>query len=515
MKVDKIIITNMGALKKKYGVSMPRIEKAVTGLIAADKKRGIETRTVAIDSQGDMKPVKGTAVVDKDDRKAVKQAIDAIYHIYQPDYILILGAPDIIPHQDLKNPAYDPNGDDDEAVPSDIPYACDAGYSTNPGRFIGPTRVVGRLPDLIGVPDASYLVSVLGTASRYKTRVRDDYSKYFSVSAEIWKGSTSLSLNKLFGSSAAMATSPPKGPSWTRGQLAPRIHFINCHGAQSDPNFYGQRGNSYPVAHSAGRLVRKIMNGTVIAVECCYGAELYDPADSDMQSGICSIYMRDGAYGYFGSSTIAYGPSEGNGQADLICQYFLDEVINGSSLGEAALRARHRFASAYTHLDPIDLKTMVQFFLLGDPSIYPVAAVAHGFAGTKAYKRIFKPYQNVRGTRMLRREKNIRTGVSLSGTVGRIKENSENIPVRIERLMKYAAKEAGIRKFNTKTFNIEFPGEGMKGNMKKSADARKDRMIYMLIGTRNLPKGAPGRVVSLMMTLQDGEAIHMRRVHSR
>ena len=84
------------------------------------------------------------------------------------------------------------------------------------------------------------------------------------------------------------------------------------------------------------------MNGTVVAVECCYGAELYDPSDSDMQSGICSTYLRDGAYGYFGSSTIAYGPNQGNGQADLICQYFLDEVLNGASLGEATQRARHR-----------------------------------------------------------------------------------------------------------------------------------------------------------------------------
>jgi hypothetical protein len=120
------------------------------------------------------------------------------------------------------------------------------------------------------------------------------------------------------------------------------VHFINCHGRPEDPKCYGQRGRDYPIAHTANKLVKKIMNGTVIAVECCYGAQLYDPADADMQPGICSTYLRDGAYGFFGSSTIAYGPSDGNGQADLICQYFIIEVLDGASLGEATLKARHR-----------------------------------------------------------------------------------------------------------------------------------------------------------------------------
>jgi len=516
MGIDKIIITNRVALNKKYGPSVSRIDRAVERLIVADKRRGIETMVAAIDSKEAMTAVNGKAVFDKNDQKAVKAAIDAIYNAYHPDYLLILGAPDIIPHQDLKNPAYDPNGDEDRVVPTDIPYACDAGYSKEPGKFIGPTRVVGRLPDLINVSDASYLVSLLDTAVRHKTRTRDDYQRYFSVSAEVWKGSTSLSLAKLFGSGAAMVTSPPKGPSWTQSQLAPRVHFINCHGAQSDPNFYGQRGNDYPVAHSAKNIVRKIMNGTVVAVECCYGAELYDPGDSDMQPGICSTYLRDGAYGYFGSSTIAYGPSEGNGQADLICQYFLDEVINGASLGEAALRARHRFASAYAHLDPTDLKTMVQFFLLGDPSVHPVNAVAHGLAKTKTYKQIFKAHQNIRGTRMLRREKNIRTGVNLSRTLGTVKKSAEEVPGKIAGLIEAMAKETGISNFNIKTFSIEFPKDGIKGNMRRLDGLRKGRLICMLTGIKkNVPKAAPGRIVALTATLQDGEIIHMRRIHSR
>jgi len=514
MEIDKVVITNVGALKEKYGNKMTRIEKAIGRLITEDKKRGLETKLVAVDSVADMKALQGPTVTDKNDQKLVKKAVDAVFMAYQPDYLMILGSPDIIPHQDLKNPAYDPNGDEDRVVPSDIPYACEGPYSKDPRKFIGPTRVVGRLPDLKGVSDPAYLVSLLGTAARHKTRSRIDYQKYFSVTAEVWKESTSLSLTKLFGSSSAMATSPPKGPTWTPSQLAKRLHFINCHGAPSDPNFYGQKGRNYPVAHSAGKLVKKIMNGTVVAAECCYGAELYDPEDSDMQSGIGSTYLRDGAYGYFGSSTIAYGPSQGNGQADLICQYFLDEVLNGASLGEATLRARHRFAGSYTHLDPVDLKTTVQFFLLGDPSIQAVKAVPHAFAKTKTFKRFFDAQQKGKGNRKLRREKLARTGTNLTTTLGTVKKVREEIPARMAEALTSAARESGLSNFGTQTFTLSFPRQA-KSSMMKFNTARKERSIHMLIGKRDLPKGAPGRVVALVGTWQEGKLMNMRRIHSR
>jgi len=515
MQMDKVIITNMGALREKYGKRMPRIERALLRLVAADGKRGLETKVMAVDSAADMEAIGGRPAMDKNNQKQVKTAVDAVYQAYRPDYLMILGAPDIFPHQDLRNPVYDPRGDDDRVVPSDIPYACEAFYSTDSRRFIGPTRVVGRLPDLMGSADPAYLVSLLGTAARHKTRARSDYQKHFSVTAEVWKESTALSLAKLFGSGAAMATSPPKGPAWTPAQLGRRVHFINCHGAPSDPNFYGQRGNAYPVAHSAKRLIQKIMNGTVIAVECCYGAELYDPADSGMQAGICSTYLRDGAYGYFGSSTIAYGPSEGNGQADLICQYFLSEVLEGASLGDAALRARHRFAQAYTHLDPVDLKTLIQFHLLGDPSIHAVSYVTHAMARAKVFKKAFRGRQNVKGTRMLRREKSARTGTNLQHSLGTVKTTDASMPPDVAEILASAAKESAVSGFGTRTFNIAFPAVAMKGNMSRFAEVRKGRAVHLLVGRKDLPPDAPGRVVALVATVQDGQLIHIRRLHSR
>ena len=113
MKLDKVIITNRSALKEKYGERFGRVEQAIQRLIAADQKRGLDTKLVGLDSEEDMGAVHGEAVKDKEDQRAAKNAVDALFGAYEPDYVTIVGAQDIVPHQDLKNPAYDPGGDVD------------------------------------------------------------------------------------------------------------------------------------------------------------------------------------------------------------------------------------------------------------------------------------------------------------------------------------------------------------------------------------------------------------------
>jgi hypothetical protein len=369
---NKVVITNFSALNTKYGsTGAKKIKTALNSLIAADKTRGFDTRVIDVASSTAMKSMKGKKVSNAADPKQNKAAVDAIYKALVPDYIVLLGATDVIPHQDLRNPVF--GGDDlDEFAYGDVPYACEAPYSREPKDFIGPTRVVGRLPDITGSSDSAYLVGLLATATNWKSRPRTDYGKCFAITAQVWKKSTTLSIQKLFGSSADLQLSPPKGPNWTPAQLGRLAHFVNCHGAPSDPTFYGQKGkNNFPIAHLAANVEGKVAEGTVASIECCYGAELYDPAGG--QSGICSTYLGGKAYGYFGSSTIAYGPADSNGSADLICQYFIRRILAGASLGRAALEARLEFTGGAAELDPVDLKTIAQFNLLGDPSIHPVA----------------------------------------------------------------------------------------------------------------------------------------------
>jgi hypothetical protein len=72
---------------------------------------------------------------------------------------------------------YSPGADDDKLAPGDIPYASEAAYSRNPEDFVGPTRVIGRLPDLVGATDPEYIINVIRTAAAYTQRKPSDYAK--------------------------------------------------------------------------------------------------------------------------------------------------------------------------------------------------------------------------------------------------------------------------------------------------------------------------------------------------
>jgi hypothetical protein len=371
----KIIVTNGTALQKKYAAAgLARIKTAVKALVAADAGRAIKTKLVFLDNAATMKSYGGKPVINERNAQQNKDAIDAICKKENPDYLMILGSVDVVPHQDLRNPVLPAAEDEDEFVPSDLPYACDAPYSRDVTKFKGPTRVVGRLPDLTGQTNPAYLLGLLDKAAKYKTRKVTDYGTYFGLSALVWQGSTELSLFNMFGNSDKLLLSPPQGPSHPKAKLAPLSHFINCHGAAGEPTFSGQKGDKYPDAMTTVKLKGKIKRDTVAAAECCYGAQLYNSIILDVDMPICQEYLRHGAHGFFGSTTIAYGPEDGNAQADLITQYFILEMLDGASLGRAALVARQKFVKQVAELDPFDLKTLAQFILLGDPSLQPAEA---------------------------------------------------------------------------------------------------------------------------------------------
>jgi hypothetical protein len=375
---DKLIISNLDKLTQKYDSGgAAAVSRAVKQLITADAARGIVTAFVDLSDPAAMATygVPAIAAADAGDAKANKTAIDAVYTHgdVRPAYLMLLGSVDVIPHVALDNPT---SGDGDADVPSDLPYACDKPYSSDVQDFIAPTRVVGRLPNVTNDSDPAYLVGLLDTASNYTNRPPSSYNGFLGISAQVWKKSSELSLDAIFGSHAGMKVAPPDGPRWTAAEARRLAHFINCHGAAGDPNFYGQRGNSYPVAHSAEWMAEKVAEATVLAAECCYGAELYDPAVPTAfgQAGMCNTYLGRKAYAYLGSSTIAYGPDDANDQADLMCQYFLLQILSGASAGRACLQARLNYVQGKGGvLAPTDLKTLGQFNLMGDPSLTPVA----------------------------------------------------------------------------------------------------------------------------------------------
>ncbi len=380
---DKLTVTHLGALRRKYGTAgAAQVRAALEALSKADHDRGLSSHLLLLDNASTAKSLKLPKVADGDWAAALR-FVDRAAAKYVPSYIVLVGSTDVVPQARLSNPLNGISGDTDRHLPSDLPYACDlpdawSGSSNtllNPSSLLSVTRVVGRIPDQVGASDPAFLLKVLKTATSYKKHSATTYQKVFALTATAWKGSTTTSVDLLPGPAPVTNLSPPKTSGWTKTELKPRIHFVNCHGGDTTPDWFGQLDSNAPVdtvALSPEDIDDRITAGTVVAAECCYGAMHQDPADLGGRLPMMWAYLGSGAYAGIGSSTTAYGPADGNGQADLICRYVLEGIMTGSSTGRALLDARQRYIRELGALGPEDLKTLGQFDLLGDPSLQPV-----------------------------------------------------------------------------------------------------------------------------------------------
>jgi hypothetical protein len=376
---SKVIVTNRAVLLAKYGPAGTKaIDGAVRALVAADRKRGFATRLFDLGSAALGK----ARVRDPSDPTENKAAIDAVARKHRPEYLVILGAHDVVPFQDLKNKLHDPadpDSDPDRFAGSDLPYACEAPYSQDVTKFLGPTRVVGRIPDLTGATSPAYLLARLRQSAVAKSTLRP--TDAFALSAKVWVKSTKMSVRNILGAVPLVHSAPRAGPKFTRAQLGAKVHFVNCHGNQVDHTFSGEGPEDHYTTALDARKLDGLAAGTVAAFECCYGAELYDPRGLPAMS-IANAYLAKGALGLVAATTIAYGPADDNANADVICQLFLEHVLRGASLGRAFLEARLAYVRQQSVVDPYDEKTLAQFVLLGDPALHPFAATPAGAAPT-------------------------------------------------------------------------------------------------------------------------------------
>jgi hypothetical protein len=523
-QIDKVIVTNVSALNKKYGAAgVAAIRAAIDVLIAADKQRGLMSSLVALDDSATMKKLSAARVSSSKNPKQNKKAIDAIYKALAPDYILILGATDVIPHQDLKNPVYDPSpdGDPDKIAYGDIPYACEAPYSQKPQDFFGATRVVGRLPDVTHGKDSAYLVGLLKTAAAYSTGVDTDYQNYLGITAQIWEKSTQLSLTHTFGNDADLKPVPPNNDQWPLALIGRLSHFINCHGADTSAQFYGQPQSgvaSYPTALDAAYVHGKIKEGTIAAAECCYGGQLYDPALLGGQQGMCNAYLAEKAYGFFASTTIAYGPSDSNAQADLLCQYFFQSLLKGASLGRATLEARQNFVRTASPPDPSDVKTLAQFNLYGDPSITPLKMPSPKLA---VAPKSVEPAAHVaeRVARFDRRASLFQSGQMLTETEPQAHPTTKKPPRAVVAQLQDKARELGIEPGRTLSFEIRRPPAASKV-MPKSLRAKRavPGRFHVMFGRSEKAQTRQEKVVQIVALVGKeigGEVVSVSRIVSR
>lgn len=478
MAIDKLILTNQSALLKKYrqeGFSL--IEKSINAMIAADAKRGIVSKLVYLDDEG-IRKYKAAPVSAVSNSRANKNAVDALYRWFAPDYVMLLGSQDIVPHIKLTNLTGDEDG---LIIDSDLPYACEHAYSKDGRKFLAPTRVVGRLPDINGGTDVNYLLQLIRNAIAVKPRPRNDYARWFALSTREWIGSSSVSVANLFKELDGLKISPPAQHGTYRNHAKARVHFFNCHGGDKKHVFYGQHLGAYPVSYHSDDVPEKLLPGTFVAAECCYGAQQYAPGDGKLS--IAGKYLLNNAAAYVGSTTIAYGPTEGQGSADLLTQYFIMYVLRGHSVGRAFLEARQLFIEdSAPRIDAVELKTLQQFLLLGDPSLHLVNR-AHKSLYIENKRLHLEDDSSGRFFRKARRKQLKVQGEEAGSRTAAPKAKSSKIPSDRHREFSKLARQNGIRAFSAMRFDFD-GNKNQKGThycfveKKKSKDHRPRVILF-------------------------------------
>lgn len=373
MPLTKVIVTVEQVLQHKYKAQFPALQQELNRLVA---DRRFKTILVYLDNAATMAKYGRGAIPVPVTLKDCKDWIDSVFAREEPEYLVIFGCQDVVPFQRFPNPMYKKEKDWDIEVPSDLPYASNSPYSNNIADFTNPSRVVGRIPDLLATADVNHVRQqvdfILGQVPLPLAR----YQNHIGLAAQIWSASTDLSLRNLFGTNINKKDFPnttnPPVPN-----LQPLTHFINCHGALRAVVFQGEpappQAPAYPVALHSNNIAG-IQPGTIVAAECCYGAHVHQPLG--IQKSIASAYMENKAAVFMGSSSISFGERVLNDQADLICQDFLKRVLAGASTGRALLEARLSYIFLKGPiLSPVDAKTIAQFYILGDPSVQPVVQV--------------------------------------------------------------------------------------------------------------------------------------------
>lgn len=361
----ELIVTSKGKLVNKYANEFSQIQGMITKLQAALKADKLDSSVVYVDDEKSLKPF-GLKPVNPDKPDKIKELIDAIHKKLTSqkkvlEHILIVGGDEIIPFHHVKNPT----DDQDTEVLTDNPYA------SKDADILIPERSLGRIPDC-KTPNVSFLINLLNTAIIYHGK-KSTATKSVCFSAEVWTEASKAVCNVITGGKNFHQSLPVTftnlNQSWIKGK---QYQYFNLHGAEDQPNWYGQTENAYPIAFNPENLDNVSVEGSVVFCEACYGANIIDKNEND---AISLKYLNNKALCFVGSTKIAYGPEKPpSTEADLIGVKFLGNVKNYKmSFGESLMKAKQHLAKEMIgkqgHLDEDDQKTLLEFVLYGDPSL--------------------------------------------------------------------------------------------------------------------------------------------------
>jgi hypothetical protein len=168
--------------------------------------------------------------------------------------------------------------------------------------------------------------------------------------------------------------------------------MIRCHGNPLDATFWGHDPDednaekAWKRAITSTTLKARLQPATIVGTMCCYGAQIFSPkahhARSQRRWPLASTYLRRGALAFVGSTKRAWLGGDEMGSADTLVADYFNRVLRGASIGRAFLTSKQKYIAHKSEdgglADAMGEKTVIEYVLLGDPSIHPVGRKVSG-----------------------------------------------------------------------------------------------------------------------------------------
>jgi len=403
----KVSVTVKRHLEHKYDrASLTKINTAIEDWIAADADRGIQTVHVAVDDPSEMREVwrnyfpkapRVRSVSGKATPVKIKRVIDDLWERLRPKYLVLFGGDDVVPMFKVPNPTlyWRTNVSDwDRMLPTDNPYASSKAFDPqNIDSYLVPDRVIGRIPDMKGSrkrTDPTWLLNYLKTATSWASLSPNFYEKTYAICTSESTGAGKECMQFISKPVSDLLISPPTDDTLTsaRNRLSAPLHLIKCHGNRLDATFWGHdtgennEKKAWKRAITSTTLKACLKPATIVGTTCCWGAQIFSPDARHVRSHkrwpLASTYLRKGALGFVGATGRAWFGGDTMRFADYIVGDYFKWILRHASIGRALLESKHGYMCYYLEgggtADALDQKTMVEYVLLGDPSIHPVAA---------------------------------------------------------------------------------------------------------------------------------------------
>lgn len=358
-----ILLTNFKKLSEKFGrAETEKLKEVLEGYTDFYKSMGLQY-LVLDTSDNVLKTINGKNWKHHVNllRKAVKRLKSKLK--VDTRFVMIFGGDEIIPMPVFPNPNTTTS---DKDVDSDLPYSTlsikDPQESEEARTPILP---VGRIPTgtNTNINDVFNLLRNTQEAILHFTN-----EKSFGLSANCWQEVSGLINSRVCKDTLYISPGVILQNLNQYYDTQCNVHYFNLHGSDQAAEWFGQKGQDYPVAFApAAILQNKTLN--VVGVEACYGARFIGLARED---SILLSALAGKTVSFVGSSRIAWGPSAPPmNLADVVIHDFLGMVQQGWTAGDAFLKARvNGYTNSVEKDPPTSLLTMMEFNLFGDPLFF-------------------------------------------------------------------------------------------------------------------------------------------------